>query len=141
MNHSLGWSPSTPKPIGSSINISDFTPAWIYSEKKLNWCEDDQIKNGPGRHPIYHRGVGLPVIHTPSLNNSMGAYLGFVVDEHPIWIPISLEGPYRHDGIFPIYFSYSNQVLVCIMFIITFPLPNSLQKFHPVRLTGGFLEG
>ena len=31
----------------------------------------------------------------------MGAHADFVIDEPPIWIPLSIEGPYRHDRLSP----------------------------------------
>ena len=68
----------------------------------MELSEYAQSKHGSGRHPIEHWGVVLAVIHTLFPHASMGSYVVFVFDEPPIWILLSLEGTYIHDGILTI---------------------------------------
>ena len=61
--------------------------------------------------------------------------------EPPIWSPFSVEVPYIHDGLLPIYFSSLDQVPVILILLSTYFHPHSIHKAHPVRLTCGLLEG
>ena len=76
-------------------------------KNKIYWLgvklsDNTKIKHGSYRHPVYQSGVGLPVIIPPLLHTSIEKQAVFVFDETPIWIPVYLEGPYRHDDIFTI---------------------------------------
>ena len=107
----------------------------------MELSKNPQSKNGPNRHPIDHWGVGLPIIDLPLLYESMGSQAGFLFDDTPICIPLSLEGPYLYVGILTIYFSSSNQGTVLVMFISTHFLPHGIHKVQTVRLACGLLEG
>ena len=71
----------------------------------------------------------------------MGAYEGFVFDEPPIWIPISLEGSYRKNDLLPLWLFYSNQGPVIVIFMSTYLLNHCLHKVQLVMLTNVFPEG
>ena len=62
-------------------------------------------------------------------------------DEPPIWSPISLEGPYIHDGILTIYLYSYNHGPMLVIFMSTYLLPHCLQKVQPTMFTGDLLEG
>ena len=68
----------------------------------MKLSEINHSEHGYDIHTIENWGVGIPVIHPPLMHTSMDTHMGFVFDEPPTWSSISLEGPYRNDGIYPI---------------------------------------
>ena len=71
----------------------------------------------------------------------MGARVGFLIDETPIWAPPPLEEPYLYDGILTIYFYSPKYVTLLVIFMSTNFISHSLHKFQTIRLTCGFLQG
>ena len=70
----------------------------------------------------------------------MSTRAGFLLDDPSIWVSITIGGKYLHDGILPIQFSSPDQVSLLVILMRTDIFSNSLYKFQPIRLTGGFLE-
>ena len=85
----------------------------------MKLSENTQGNHGSNRHPIDHWVVRIPIIHPPLLHNSVGAHVGLVFDESPIWSSISLEVTYENYGIIPIKISSYNQGLLFVNFMST----------------------
>ena len=107
MNHYIGWEPLTPQIYGELHKYIWFYNSLGVGQNKISWLgleisEKNKSKHAPYVYLIDHWRVDLPVIHPQLMHAYMGTEAGFVFDKSCIWIPISFEGLYRHDGILPI---------------------------------------
>ena len=107
----------------------------------MDICEYDKDKHGPGRCPVYHWRVGIPIIYPSLFHVPIGAQVVFLIYDPSIWGYLPIEGPYIHYGILPIQFSYTNQVPVLVILMINNIFSRRLHTVHTVGLDGGLLEG
>ena len=108
---------------------------------RVELSEDAQGKYVSDRHPFDYWIEGLPIIYPPLFHAPMVPQVWFVFDEPSVSWYITIKGPYFYNVIFNIHLYSPDQFPVLVVLMNTDIFSPSLQKVHPIRLNGGFLEG